>query len=243
VYAVDCPYGIENDTAPGICVRYVDDNGDEYCDLSEDNIIQPILSETTLEIPEITGKYLKVKTIEEVASFYSIDKTELLKHISEHYKIPAKYSDTIQLLHDNYGVEPDVVKNIVTEIITKTTHDVEPITTNSSKSSIVDGKYIFIPILIISILLYVFTYILSKANVFSTVTHRKIWNILLSISFLFSVILGLFLVIRINYGILFYLPFNILYWHVEFGIVMAIISTFHVLWHLQYYKSLFKKRN
>ena len=69
--------------------------------------------------------------------------------------------------------------------------------------------------------------------------HRKFWNILLLITFLASGILGILLVIRINLGIAMLLPFNIMFWHVEIGIAMVVISIFHTLWHLPYFKNLF----
>lgn len=35
IFAVDCPRGLVNDPAPGICGLYIDTNNDGYCDLSE----------------------------------------------------------------------------------------------------------------------------------------------------------------------------------------------------------------
>jgi hypothetical protein len=89
-------------------------------------------------------------------------------------------------------------------------------------------------------ILYAVSYILSKKKIIRVVSHRKIWNILLLISFLISGSLGILLVIRINYGIEMPLPFNALYWHVEFSIAMFLISLFHTLWHGAYLKKLFK---
>lgn len=38
-YAVECPFGITNDPEPGQCGRYIDENNDGYCDLSEETIL------------------------------------------------------------------------------------------------------------------------------------------------------------------------------------------------------------
>ena len=89
-------------------------------------------------------------------------------------------------------------------------------------------------------ILYAVSYILSKKKIIRVASHRKIWNILLLVSFLISGSLGILLVIRINYGIAIPLPFNVLYWHVEFSIAMFLISLFHTLWHGAYLKKLFK---
>ena len=99
--------------------------------------------------------------------------------------------------------------------------------------------YHLLPISLLLIILYAITDILSKKKIISVVNHRKIWNILLLITFLISGILGILLVIKINFGAVISLPFNILFWHVETGIAMFAISIFHILWHWAYFKNLF----
>jgi hypothetical protein len=100
--------------------------------------------------------------------------------------------------------------------------------------------YHFLPISLILILLYFITHTLSKRKIISIMEHRKIWNILLLISFLISGILGILLIIEINSGVKFSLPFDMLFWHVEVGIAMFVISIFHTLWHWAYFKNMFK---
>ena len=101
------------------------------------------------------------------------------------------------------------------------------------------GIYHLIPISLFLVFLYVISHILSKKKIISIMNHRKIWNALLLTTFLASGILGILLVIRVNFGITTPLPFNILFWHVEIGIAMAVISIFHTLWHWSYFKKLF----
>jgi len=67
-----------------------------------------------------------------------------------------------------------------------------------------------------------------------------IWNILLTISFLAMAILSVLLIIQINSGNTIHLGINILYWHVITGIIMTVITLFHMGWHWRYYKNLFK---
>jgi len=101
-------------------------------------------------------------------------------------------------------------------------------------------NYDLLLIFLVLIVLYAISYILSKKKIIRVISHRKIWNILLLISFLISGLLGILLVIRINYGAAIPLLFNVLFWHVEFSIAMFIISLFHTLWHCTYFKNLFK---
>jgi len=103
------------------------------------------------------------------------------------------------------------------------------------------NSYNFITILIITVLLYFLSFYLVKKNKIKLLTHRKIWNIVLLFSFLISGLIGLILVILIDYNIYISWYSKILWTHVEFGIVMAIISIFHIIWHFNYYKNIIKK--
>jgi len=86
---------------------------------------------------------------------------------------------------------------------------------------------------------YFFSFYLSKTKKISLITHRRIWNIILLISFLISGIIGLILALFIDqkWSISWYLP--MLWFHVESGIIMALVSIFHTFWHLPYFRSLF----
>lgn len=118
-----------------------------------------------------------------------------------------------------------------------------PQTTKEGGSDLTTTKqttmtYHLVPISLILILLYFVTHILSKKKIISVVNHRKIWNILLLATFLISGLLGILLIIEINFGVNFSLPFNMLFWHVEVGIAMFVISIFHTFWHWAYFKNL-----
>ncbi|MDY0015836.1 MAG: hypothetical protein RBS13_06460 [Bacteroidales bacterium] len=101
--------------------------------------------------------------------------------------------------------------------------------------------YHLISILISVLVLYVITLLLVKKRIIKQVFYRKIWNIALTISFLVSGLLGLLIAFFINYS---YVPdyyLDLMTLHVDFGIAMALIAFFHALWHLNYYKHIFKK--
>lgn len=99
--------------------------------------------------------------------------------------------------------------------------------------------YHFIGISVVLLVLYLITHILSTKKMISVSYHRRIWNMFLTLTFLVSASLGILLVLRINYGWVYNIPFNMLFWHVEASIAMAVISIFHIIWHWPYYKKIF----
>jgi len=240
----DCPSGEINDAYPGDCNKYIDTDKDGICDHSQPapedrNNVATNTATTEEEIHDlISGQDLKTKTVNEIAQLYKIDPTEFAKALSDYYKVNIKLTDYFQFLQDNYAVEPSVSKDIAVSIRTK-----QPLVTSESDSSKNKKIYDLVPISFFLILLYVISHILSKKNIISIGNHRKIWNILLLVTFLASGILGILLVIKINFGIAIPLPFNILFWHVEAGIAMVAISIFHILWHWAYLKNLFMVKN
>jgi len=151
VLAVDCPFGLINDTYPGDCARYIDTNGDGICDLSQD--IQP----------------------------------------------------------------------------TQTT-------TENTSTNIFSEKYPFISVILVSLIFYFTTFILSKKGKISVLTHRRIWNILLLISFIWCALTSIIFILNLNYGLTLGQMQTLTFWHIETGIVMII----HIIWHTSYYKNIFK---
>ena len=90
-------------------------------------------------------------------------------------------------------------------------------------------------------LLYIISVLLVRFNVWSKKNHRKLWNVLLAITFLVSCLIGLLLVVFINYNIAVdgYRTWLVL--HVDFGIAMTLICFIHLFWHWSYYVKLFKR--
>jgi len=114
-------------------------------------------------------------------------------------------------------------------------------TSIQEKSKGIRIEYFFIPITLLLVVLYLTSLILSRKKKITTVQHRKIWNFLLLITFLVSGILGILLVLKVSFGI--EIPFysDALFFHVEFGIAMAFISIFHILWHWKYFAKMISK--
>lgn len=246
----DCPYGEVN--CDGQCGRFVDTDNDGYCDHSqpapEDRVDANIVTSINIKqgynqgvvdsfrYDPIRGQELKIKTVKQVADVYKINAQNFADVLSDFYKVTIKSTDNFQLLHDNYGLEPSVVKDIALGLSLDNSALIEEAKEKSSK----ERKYIFFPVAIFLIILYTITHILSRKNIISVVNHRKFWNILLLITFLGVGLSGIFLVLRINFGLNIRWPFNLLYWHVEIGLAMTLISIFHTLWHWPYYKNMVK---
>lgn len=92
-----------------------------------------------------------------------------------------------------------------------------------------------------AILLYLISYFFYRIGYYSLKLHRKIWNSALAAAFLLTALAGLFLALQINYK--WNIPFvkTIIKWHVEFGIGLATIGLFHLIWHLEYYGKILDK--
>jgi spermidine synthase len=99
----------------------------------------------------------------------------------------------------------------------------------------IDSYHIFV-LTFLSIAGYIFSVVLVRKKILALIIHRRIWNYILLISFLISGLLGLVLAFFIDYrlSVAWYREF--LWLHVESGIVMAIISLFHIGWHWRYFK-------
>lgn len=92
-----------------------------------------------------------------------------------------------------------------------------------------------------AILLYLISYIFYRIGYYSILVHRKFWNLILAICFSITALAGVFIALQISYK--WNVPFikEILKWHVEFGIGLAITGIFHFIWHLSYYGKLLGK--
>ncbi len=97
------------------------------------------------------------------------------------------------------------------------------------------------PIAIALFVIYAVSFVLYKTRRIRVSTHRKIWNVLLLVTFLTTAVFGLILAIRRDYVLLWNSPVNLLFWHVEAGVVMTLVSIFHLSWHFSYYLDLFKR--
>ncbi|MCU4156594.1 flavin reductase [Carboxylicivirga sp. A043] len=94
-----------------------------------------------------------------------------------------------------------------------------------------------------TILAYAGSFWALQKKLITKLTHRKIWNSVLLVSFIVSGLLGLYLVFQINYHVTFWQFSSLRMLHINFGIVMAIVSVFHSFWHIHYFKNMLAKRS
>ena len=179
---------------------------------------------------------------------------------------PGLCSDYIDT--DNDGIcdhsQPAPADRNTTDTDSKTApENIENTTEDTNESELISGKdlktktvgeiakinnkktertYHALPITLFLIVLYFISFILSKLKIISLIAHKKIWNVFLLIAFLVSGFSGMLLIIRLNSNFVIPWPFNLLFWHVETGIAMFIISLFHIIERRTYFKNMFLKK-
>ena len=207
----DCPQV----DCPGICGRFVDANGDGFCDHGRLSAQEKNAASAEQTAPSAQTELSKkpVKTVSDAPTTATQEVTET--------------------------AEAPVVERTVAEpkaATEATDGNEEPVEAPKP------FRYPLFTILGITLGLYLFTFILVKTGKISKSTHRKIWNVTLGITCLGSCLIGLLLAFLINYG---YRPtcyVTLLHWHVYFGIAMTLIAIFHIFWHVEYFKAIFKSR-
>ena len=207
--AVDCP---------GRCGRFIDLNGDGFCDRGR---LSSQMNTVTEEVMPVAAE--------------------------EHSPAPAHHVTATK--PDHPAAASPATKNEEAAVAeNEASEPLEPIIEDDfSPSAPVDlpkekKPYDLIWISVVTLGLYALTSVLVKMGRMKLATHRKIWNFILLITFLVSCLFGFFLVIQINYHIAWNALATIRYYHVQFGIAMTIVAVLHVLWHIPYFKTYFKKK-
>ena len=218
----DCP----QIDCPGRCGRFIDANSDGFCDRGQ------------LSNP-------KGNTVTEATAPAKEEKETPAHKATTHQTQPKEVEATPATSTQNES-ETDGVTGATQHAFEEAEAD-EPtpsLDETDSKADKTSSKKPYHLILISSLTLglYALTFILVKTNVMKLATHRKIWNVLLLVFALVSCLLGFLLVIQINYNVKMDWLWTVKLLHVEFGIAMTIIALFHIFWHANYWKTLFKNR-
>lgn len=207
----DCPQV----DCPGICGRFVDADGDGFCD--HGRLSAQEKPAATAEQPSQTAKT-----------------TEPKKTVETGNKTTAATQEEAVGMPETESTQ----ENIIAEDAAGNVTAAEEAPAEPAKPF----RYPLFTILGITLALYLFTFILVKTGKISKPTHRKIWNVTLGITCLGSCLIGLLLAFLLNYG---YRPtwyVSILHWHVYLGIAMTLIAIFHIFWHVEYFKAVFKRK-
>lgn len=235
-----CPKGVRYNCVWG-CGRHTDLNNDGFCDYS----FITVSEKTVAEVPKKADSVAVA-----VADTPAVPPATVIQGTSTDIKEPDHQGTTKKTnSEDEISVIPSPGKQI-----DQPEADPEE-TSQGGESSVVIKppemtdfvpahhgpvyRIVFLSILTLS--LYFTTLILHKRNIIKRIHHRKIWNLLLLLTFLVSCLFGLFLVIQINYHIAMGIYGTLLLWHVEVGIAMTLIAIIHILWHLTYFKNMLKK--
>ncbi|NLJ42108.1 MAG: hypothetical protein GX431_00525 [Bacteroidales bacterium] len=91
------------------------------------------------------------------------------------------------------------------------------------------------------IILYTLSYFLYRNGFYTLQYHRRFWNILLAVTFLFTALAGLLLALQITYKWNIPAVRTILRWHVEIGTGLAVTGFLHLFWHFSYFTGIFKE--
>jgi hypothetical protein len=107
------------------------------------------------------------------------------------------------------------------------------------------SNYNILLITLILLIFYIITYLLYDNKNIEKRVYKRIWNLILVSSFLFTGISGILLSTLSDFNINRDFNFNLIFWHVEFGIIFAITIVFHIHIHFKIiinsFKSILKK--
>ena len=104
-----------------------------------------------------------------------------------------------------------------------------------------DGtNYYVLPVTLIIIGGYLFTYYLFKKGILKRNKHKRIWNLLLTVGYLGTGITGVILTFMVNLGIRTALNQSITFWHVEMAILMVVGTFIHLHINWKPFKNIFR---
>ncbi len=93
---------------------------------------------------------------------------------------------------------------------------------------------------------YLLTYALYRMNLIKKALHINIWNLIIGSTFLISAGAGFILLLLMEFGVALPISPQLLYWHVEVGISLVLVTLFHIHTYWKSSKTMFvsiKKRS
>lgn len=130
---------------------------------------------------------------------------------------------------------------IIIAFLTPTAVHAQSSDQSSSQGSTSGGEgynpgYNVLPIILALIMFYLISYLLYDSKIMKKRRYKQIWSITLVGSFLISGITGIILILITDFGVRLNLNFDLLFWHVETGIVLAVVLFFHIHIHWKKFK-------
>jgi hypothetical protein len=235
--AQECPRHLYD--CKGACGWFIDADHDGYCDLTafSDALIKKSIykKDSVTEFQNQKNKHI-ADSIQNAQTL--VNKTDTVKQKNSNKEKQPKENIHFKCPYEN---TPECEKNKISQSDVTADTLQKPQEKPANKEYKIK-KYDLFLIFGLCVFFYLLSAILVKRKIYKKSTHRKIWNTLLLLSFLNTGLTGLFLVIQLNYLVLFNWFSKFLFWHVEFGISMAAISILHILWHWKYFWHLIIKR-
>jgi len=74
---------------------------------------------------------------------------------------------------------------------------------------------------------YLLTYSLYRLKLIKKALHINIWNLIIGLAFLISAGAGFILLLLMEFQVKLPISPELLYWHVELGITLALVTVFH----------------
>lgn len=230
-FAQKCPRGLND--CPGLCGWYIDKDGDHFCDIGG-------LSDRRTEMMKLRADSLASVEAKRKADSAAAEKKNNPPQKSEPAAAgnpnPNPAEARTASGHQGCPFAKTCEAGTKDTLSTGSGEDHSP-----EKAGVELPHYDFITIGAIVLVLYLLTSLLAARGKIRKYVHRKIWNTLLLITFLVSGLLGLFMVVQLNYNFTIDWFRSLLFYHVQFGIGMAFIAILHVVWHWKYFARLFRK--
>lgn len=104
------------------------------------------------------------------------------------------------------------------------------------------SPYLLIPLSMVLAIAYLLGFLLERLGVVPMLTHRKFWNWVLLVTLLVTAVLGLLLIVQVDYKIEWPYIKTIVAWHVNFGIAMSFVGAIHAIWHWDYFTKNFRAK-
>lgn len=214
--AAGCPYGLSC-SYPGQCRRFTD-SGDGICDLAQTSPGASSNTETTSSSSHPDTSSSSTGSSSSTRSSKSSTATQDPDQSSGASAEPA-------------NTNPDTNASAVTD------------QTGGIDNGSIPGDgthYNLIPISILLMGGYLFTYYLFSKGILNQQKHRRIWNLLLTTGYMGTGITGVLLILIINLGVKTALNPSIVFWHVELAILMVLGTIIHIHLYWKPFKNIFR---
>ncbi len=140
---------------------------------------------------------------------------------------------------NGHGSDADIsIQNQPTDANATTIPDSSSLDTGNLQGD--TTNYYVLPVTIMLIGGYLFTHYLFKKGILNRNKHRRIWNLLVTTSYLGTGVTGILLTLMINLSIRTALNPSITYWHAEMAILMVIGTMIHIHLYWKPFKNMFK---